>query len=137
MPDAKRNDKPYDLEERTYAFALEVRMFLRNTKWDPVSWTDTKQLLRSSGSVAANYIESVESISSPGNLYRLRIAKKEARESGLWLRLLNDCNPIDESTHAALHILISETNEIVKIFASIIRKKSATEPLTWGLKFKI
>lgn len=121
--------KPYDLEERTYAFALEVRMFLRNTKWDPVSWPDIKQLLRSSGSVAANYVESVESISDADSLYRLRVTKKEARESGLWLRLLNDCNPIDDNTHHALHVLISETEELVKIFASIIRKKSATEPL--------
>jgi four helix bundle protein len=121
--------KPYDLEERTYAFALEVRMFLRNTKWDPVSWPDIKQLLCSSGSVAANYVESVESISDADSLYRLRVTKKEARESGLWLRLLNDCNPIDDNTHQALHVLISETEELVKIFASIIRKKSATEPL--------
>lgn len=129
MTTPQNNSKPYDLEERTYAFAFEVRMFLRNTKWDPVSWPDIKQLLRSSGSVAANYVESVESISDPDSLYRLRVTKKEARESGLWLRLLNDCNPIDESTHAALHVLISETNELVKIFASIIRKKSANEPL--------
>jgi four helix bundle protein len=133
----QNKSKPYDLEERIYAFALEVRMFLRNTKWDPVSWPDIKQLLRSSGSVAANYVESVESISDADSLYRLRVTKKEARESGLWLRLLNDCNPIDENTHQALHVLISETEELVKIFASIIRKKSATEPLPRGLKFKI
>ena len=129
MTTPQNKSKPYDLEERTYAFALEVRMFLRNTKWDPVSWPDIKQLLRSSGSVAANYVESVESISDADSLYRLRVTKKEARESGLWLRLLNDCNPIDDNTHQALHVLISETEELVKIFASIIRKKSATEPL--------
>jgi hypothetical protein len=69
--------KPYDLEERSYAFALEVRMFLRNTKWDPVSWPDIKQLLRSSGSVAANYVELVESISDADSLYRLRVTKKK------------------------------------------------------------
>lgn len=129
MTTPQNKSKPYDLEERTYAFALEVRMFLRNTKWDPVSWPDIKQLLRSSGSVAANYVESVESISDADSLYRLRVTKKEARESGLWLRLLNDCNPIDDNTHQALHVLISETEELVKIFASIIRKKSVTEPL--------
>ena len=129
MTTLQNKSKPYDLEERTYAFALEIRMFLRNTKWDPVSWTDIKQLLRSSGSVAANYIEAVESISDADSLYRLRVTKKEARESGLWLRLLNDCNPIDDNTHQALHVLISETEELVKILASIIRKKSATLPL--------
>jgi four helix bundle protein len=129
MKDTTPKDKPYDLEERTYAFALEVRLFLRGVKWDPVSWTDIKQLLRSSGSVAANYVESVESISAPDNLYRLRVTKKEARESGLWLRLISDCNHLDEATETTLQSLLSETGELVKILASIIRKKSATEPL--------
>jgi four helix bundle protein len=129
MKSTAPKDKPYDLEERTYAFALEVRLFLKKTKWDPVSWTDIKQLLRSSGSVAANYVESVESISAPDNLYRLRVTKKEARESGMWLRLISDCNHLDEETEATLQSLLSESGELVKILASIIRKKSATEPL--------
>jgi len=127
MPHNKQ--KPYDLEERTYAFALEIRLFLRHTKWDPVSWSDIKQVLRSSGSVAANYIEALESLSPDDYLYRLRICKKEARESGLWLQLISDSNPIDESIHRSLEDLISETSELVKIFASIIRKKSTKPPL--------
>jgi four helix bundle protein len=129
MPQLLEKSKPYDLEKRTYAFALETRMFLRNTKWDPVSWTDIKQVLRSSGSIAANYIEAIEAISETDALYRLRLSKKEARETGLWLRLISDSNPIDESVHISLESLISETNELVKIFASIIRKKSTQSPL--------
>jgi four helix bundle protein len=121
--------KPYDLEERTYAFALETRLFLRNTKWDPVSWTDIKQLLRSSGSVAANYVESLEAVSPDDRIYRLRICKKEVRESGLWLRLISDCNPIDESIHRGMESLIAETEELVKIFVVMIRNKSEQKPL--------
>ena len=122
---AQRNkEKPYDLEERTYAFALEVRHFLRNTKWDPVSWSDIKQVLRSSGSVAANYLEALESLSPDDYLYRISICKKEARESGLWLQLISDSNPIDESIHRSLDDLIGETSELVKIFSSIIRNKT-------------
>ena len=129
MSTQQNNTKPYDLEERTYAFALETRMFLRNTKWDPVSWPDIKQLLRSSGSVAANYVESLEAVSADDCVYRLRICKKEARESGLWLRLISDSNPIDETIHRSLELLISETSELVKIFVVMIRNKSATQPL--------
>jgi four helix bundle protein len=124
MSPQRNKEKPYDLEERTYAFALEIRIFLRNTKWDPVSWPDIKQLLRSSGSVAANYFESLEAVSPEDCIYNLRICKKEARESGLWLRLISDSNPIDESIHHSLEALISETSELVKIFVTIIRKKS-------------
>jgi len=130
MPAPQTNPKPYDLEERTYAFALETRLFLRNTKWDPVSWPDVRQLLRSSGSVAANYLESLEAISPDDCVYRLRVCKKEARESGIWLRLISDCNPIDEAIHRSLDDLIGETKELVKIFVSIIRKKTPpTQPL--------
>ncbi len=91
-----------------------------------------KQVLRSSGSIAANYIEAIEAIeaiSETDALYRLRLSKKEARETGLWLRLISDSNPIDKSVHISLESLISETNELVKIFASIIRKKSTQSPL--------
>ena len=129
MTTHKNSTKPYDLEERTYAFALEIRMFLRNTKWDPVSWTDIKQLLRSSGSVAANYVESLEAVSADDCIYRLRICKKEARESGLWLRLISDCNPIDEAVHRNMEELISETRELVKILVVRIRNKSEQKPL--------
>lgn len=123
------NEKPYDLEARTYAFALEIRLFLRCIHWDPNSWADVKQLLRSSGSVAANYIESIGAISNPESINRLRITKKEALESGLLLRLLNDRNPLAKEEQETLQDLLSETNELVKIFASILRKKLTNEPL--------
>jgi four helix bundle protein len=130
MSEQRKKEKPYDLEERTYAFALEVRLFLRNSKWDPVSWSDIKQVLRSSGSIAANYIEALEALSPDDYLYRIRVCKKEARESGLWLRLISDSNPIDESIHRSLDELIGETGELVKIFSSIIRNKTTqNQPL--------
>jgi four helix bundle protein len=124
-----KSDKPYNLEECTYAFALEIRLFLRNTIWDPVSWSDIKQLLRSSGSVAANYVESIEAISPDDCIYRLRLCKKEARESRLWLQLISDSNPIDDKIHRKIETLIAETKELVKIFVTMIRNKSALQTL--------
>lgn len=130
MSSQPNKEKPYNLEERTYAFAIEVRLFLRNTNWDPVSWPDIKQVLRSSGSVAANYLEALEAFSPDDYLYRIRVCKKEARESGLWLRLISDSNPIDESIHRSLDELIGETGELVKILSSIIRNKTTqNQPL--------
>lgn len=124
-----KSDKPYNLEERTYAFALEIRLFLRNTIWDPVSWSDIKQLLRSSGWIAANYVESIEAISPDDCIYRLRLCKKEARGSGLWLQLISDSNPIDDKIHRKIETLIAETKELVKIFVTMIRNKSALQTL--------
>lgn len=120
----RTTEKPYNLDERTYSFALDVRQFLRNTKWDSVSWPDIKQVLRSSGSIAANYIEALEAISPDDYLYRIRISKKEARETGLWLKLISDSNPIDHTIHESMNNLILETEELVKIFSSIVRNKT-------------
>ncbi len=124
--DPSGNEKPYDLEERTYQFALDVRLFLKDRKWDPVSWPDVRQLLRSSGSVAANYVEAIEGISIDDSLYRYRISKKEARESGLWLRLLEDCNELNQAATEGLNSLLDESNQLVRILASIINNKSAS-----------
>ncbi|BCX50026.1 hypothetical protein HAHE_39340 [Haloferula helveola] len=115
--------KPYDLEERTYRFALVTRLFLKRQSWDPASWPDVRQLLRSSGSVAANYVEFIEGLSGDDKTYRLRISKKEARESGLWLRLLSDCNSLPPESAAELRELKQESDELVRILAAIIRKR--------------
>jgi hypothetical protein len=50
-------DKKFDLEERTYEFAKAARAFVRAVHKDIPNIEDSKQVVRSSGSVAANYIE--------------------------------------------------------------------------------
>ena len=119
----KSHQPPYKLEERTYEFALRVRLFLRDRQWLPIGWTDVKQLLRSSGSVAANYVESQEAISDGDFVYRIRIWRKETRESVLWLRLLNDTHALDSSGSVEHEALLKEADELVRIFTSIILKK--------------
>ena len=91
----------YDLEERTFQFALAVRSCIAGSKWTRVQWTDVDQLLRSSGSIAANYIE-------------------EASESKLWLRLLGETS-LAESVKSTLRVLFKESDEITRILATILR----------------
>ncbi len=55
--------KVYDLEERTYQFASRCRSFVRQASASITALEDGKQLVRASGSVAANYIEANEAIS--------------------------------------------------------------------------
>lgn len=118
-----QGEKPYDLEERTYEFALQIRLFLKRRSWHRVNWTDVDQLLRSSGSVAANYIESQEAVSSDDFVYRVRLCRKEARESSLWLRLLQDTNDLHPAETQILESLLAETVELSRIFTSIVRKR--------------
>src|SRR6202171_6500110 len=81
--------KRYDLKERTYMFAKNVRDFVKKLPRTVCNFEDVKQLVRSSGSVGANYIEANEALSKKDFAHRLRIARKEAKESRLWLRLLH------------------------------------------------
>ena len=123
----KPHQPPFDLEERTYEFALRVRLFLRERQWLPIGWTDVKQLLRSSGTVAANYVESQEAISDRDFVYRVRICRKETRESMLWLRLLDDTHTLDDSGSEEYEALQKEADELVRIFTSIILKKESAK----------
>jgi len=82
---------------------------------------DGKQLVRSSGSVHSNYIEANESLSKKDYYYRVRICRKEAKESRSWLQL------IDVGDNASLDDrrknLVREATELMRIFGSIIEKE--------------
>ena len=116
---------PRDLKKRTFEFAADVRRFLGIIPKKPANHEDSRQLLRSSGSVGANYLEADNPLSHRESQMRLRICLKEARESGYWLRLLDlgtNSNLINERDR-----LIVESTELVRIFAAIVRKRSSPE----------
>ncbi len=110
--------KTYDLEERTFEFASNCRVLVRSLKSSISNVEDGKQLVRSSGSVGANYIEANEKLGQKDFKYRVRIARKEAKESTYWLRLLKQGNP----AHREFDALIQESDELRKILSSILNK---------------
>ena len=85
------NKKPvYDLEERTYLFAENIRTEMKKVKKEFYNENDIRQLIKASESVGANYIEANESFSKKDFIHRIKICRKEAKESAYWLRLIND-----------------------------------------------
>ena len=110
----------YDLEERTFQFAKDVRLFVKTLPKTIANYEDSKQLVRSSGSIGANYIEGNEALGQKDSLMRMRISRKEAKESQYWLRLIHETN-IFEKTNEILR-LINEAIELKRIFSSIIEK---------------
>jgi four helix bundle protein len=114
------NPKPYDLEERTFAFARDVREFVKGLKRTIANIEDGKQLISASGSVGANYIEANEALSKKNFLMRIRICKKESKESRYWLRLVDICG--DQKLEVRRQELMQEATELMNIFGSIIRK---------------
>jgi len=114
------NSKQYDLEERTYKFAKRCRDFVKKLPKSISNIEYEKQLIRSSGSQAANYIEANESLSKKDFAYRIRICRKETKESCLWLRL---CEVGENSaSEQERKDLIAEALELRKIFSSILDK---------------
>ena len=119
MPE-KEHPKKYDLEERTFEFARDVRAFIRRLPRTLANIEDVKQLVRSSGSVGANYIEANESLGKKDFAMRAKICRKEAKESRYFLRLVfTDGNSALDKTRAAL---IQEAVELTSIFGAIVRK---------------
>lgn len=117
----KANSKPiYDLEERTYSFAKSARMILKTLPKTIANSEDSKQLIRSSGSICANYIEANESLSKKDFLMRVKISRKEANESTYWLKLINETNELEN--HSEFEMLVQESIELKKILSAIIEK---------------
>jgi four helix bundle protein len=58
----KSQSSQYDLEDRTFIFAQDVRAFAKQIPRTIANIEDTKQVVRASGSVGANYIEANESV---------------------------------------------------------------------------
>ena len=117
----KQNSKPvYDLEERTFQFAKDVRLFVKTLPNTIANIEDGKQLIKASGSVGANYIEANESLGKKDFLMRIRICRKEAKESAYWLRLIQETNNLKNADEALR--LMQEANELKKIFSSILKK---------------
>ncbi|MFA9188567.1 four helix bundle protein [Flavobacterium sp. FBOR7N2.3] len=114
-------EKPYDLEERTFLFAKECRIYIQKLPKTISNIEDGRQLVRSSGSVGANYIEANEKLGEKDLSFRLKIARKEAKESKYWLRLLQELNP-DHTTLS--ESLLFEIEELRKILSVIITKTS-------------
>ncbi len=113
------NPKQYDLEERTLKFARNVRSFVKLLPRNVSNFEDGKQLIRSSGSVGANYIEANESLSKKDFVMRIMISRKEAKESEYWLNLIEVDNIVLAKTKTEL---IDEATQLRKIFGSILEK---------------
>lgn len=110
--------KQYDLEERTFQFAKDNRAFVKLLPRTISNIEDVKQLVRASGSIGANYIEANEAIGKKDFVMKIRICRREAKESRYWLRLL-DC---DGKCDGQQTRLLGEATELMKIFGAIARK---------------
>ncbi len=115
-----QNSKQYDLEDRTFEFAKNIALYVRQLPRNISNLEYGKQAVDASGSVGANYIEANEALGKKDFLMRIKICRKEAKESAYWLRLIIETND-KGCTQEGLRLL-NEAVELRKIFSSILVK---------------
>lgn len=94
-------------------------MFCKNLPRSEANVEYSKQIIRSAGSIGANYIEANEALGPKDFLMRIRICRKEAKETGYWLKVLMTTNMSYQTQGARL---LQEAIEFKKIFSAIILK---------------
>ena len=111
-------EKKFDLEERTLNFLKNVINFLRYIPKDFVNVELSRQLIRAAGSIGANYREANEAVSRKDFEFRVRICRKEAKESHFWLMAFKSVGEIELTRKS----LSQEAFELAKIFGSMVKK---------------
>jgi four helix bundle protein len=112
--------KVYDLESRTFLFAKNTSLICKELPKTTSNNIYINQIVRSSSSIGANYIEANEALSKKDFVMRIKICRKEAKESTYWLRLLMETN--NDNTKNLIIPLLKEAMELKKILSAILLK---------------
>ncbi|MBI2647838.1 MAG: four helix bundle protein [Candidatus Wildermuthbacteria bacterium] len=107
-----------NLEERTLEFSKRAVRICQDIPKNTANLELIKQFVRSACSIGANYREANEALGKKDFALRVRISRKEAKETSYWLEILLDANP----NCTALTKLLGETIELRKILSAILSK---------------
>lgn len=121
----------FELQNRTKKFHVDVIKLCQNFPRNVAGFETAKQLIRSAGSVGANYRAACRAKSKADFIYKLEVVLEEADESLYWLEISKEAKLI-ETSEADLSLLINEANELVSIFnaADITAKKNRNEKIS-------
>ena len=107
------------IERKSLDFAKNVALFCQKLPKDKLNLDYASQLNRSASSIGANYIEANESSSSKDFFHRIKICRKESKETKYWLELIVNLNP---ELNQKAGVLISEADEFLRLFSAILKK---------------
>ena len=117
------NKHQYDLEERTAKFGEAVIHLCKSIMQDQITKPLINQLIRSSTSIGANYMEANGASSKKDFANKIFICKKEAQETKHWLRMLSATVPEKSDEMRRLWKECQELTLIFQKIASSSRKK--------------
>ena len=112
-------DKPYDIQERTFAFGLDIIKLSEQLPHNQVGKILCNQLVRAGTSAGANIEEATAASSKPDFIYKTNISLREARETNYWLRLIKESGMIKSPQP---NDLLLESLELMKILGAIVSK---------------
>lgn len=115
----KMSDKPYDIQQRTFLFGLNVIRFSEHLPHSQVGKILCNQLVRAGTSIGANMEEATAASSKPDFIYKANISLREARETNYWLRLIKESRIINTPQ---LDELVTESLELMNILGAIVSK---------------
>ena len=115
-------DRVYDLEERTARFGEAMIRFVGGLSKSVVSRSLISQVIRSSTSIGANYMEADGAESSKDFRHKIALCKKEAKETTHWLRMLAVAIPSETEICRELR---QEAHELALIFSAVIRSSES------------
>ncbi|MFA7253699.1 MAG: four helix bundle protein [Patescibacteria group bacterium] len=113
------NIQKFDLLDRTAKVGEDVIEFCQNIKGSVITNPLISQIVRSGTSIGANYAEANEANSKKDFQNKIAIAKKEAKETLHWLRMIVKADPNKRDWAAKIY---KEVHELILIFAAILKK---------------
>ncbi len=113
------NDRKFDLEDRTLNFSKRIIDLVKILPKNSVNFELISQIVRSAGSVGANYREANEALGKKDFYMRIRICRKEAKETRYWLELILHNN---QGLKGTIDPLIGESTEFIRMFSTMIKK---------------
>ena len=111
--------KAYDIKERTFQFAVDIVRFLSELPRSTAGYALGRQLIRSGTSIGANVEEAAGARTKKEFINSMNVAKREARETLFWLRVIKETPLVSDQKVSAVLI---ESNELVSILTTIVKR---------------
>ena len=105
-----------ELENRCLEFSLNIKSFCSDVKQDMIHQDYILQVIRSSAAIGSNIIEANEKLGEDNLIHKMKIARKESKETIYWLHHFDESEERD--------FLLDEVDQLRKILSSIISKLS-------------
>jgi len=116
----------FELQKRSKKFHVDVIKLCEHFPKNAAGFETAKQLIRSAGSVGANYRAACRGKSKADFIYKIEVVLEEADESLYWLEVTKEAELVKSIQMISLDSLITEAGELVRIFnaADMTAKKN-------------